>query len=166
MANFVIASPEARYDIERQFPGEKILSDVWWRSLNEEGIFEIGSHGLDHNAPCLRRGVHHADERGNFDCFAAQTECDLQVAFSQDLIAHKLGHKPRLFAYPWGQSSAYLRDTYMPLHGPCLGLVAAVSTQPDYATLASNIWWLPRFVCGSNWTSPQGLRALLEGALE
>ncbi len=164
MANFVIASPEARYQIEQQHPGQKVLRDDWWQAQHMAGVFEIGSHGLDHNAPGLTRNTHRTGQSGCFDCFDTQAECDVQIGLSQNLIAHKLGHVPRFFAYPWGQASGYLRDVYMPQHGPQLGLSAALSTQPEYVVAHTNRWWMPRFVCGSAWTSPQGLTEILLGA--
>ncbi len=41
------------------------------------------------------------------------------------------------------------------------GTIAAFSSNPGVVTATSDRWKLPRNICGTDWTSPEGLAALL-----
>jgi len=87
-----------------------------------------------------------------------------QVQLAADSIAAVTGRRPTLFAYPFGESSAYLRNAYLPDFKNEHGMQAAVSTDAGYATRDSNRWNIPRFICGRDWHSPVGFRAILDHA--
>jgi len=157
--SFVIASPEARRLIDsKSLFGSGHMSDDWWRMADAHPMMAIGNHGWDHNHPDLEEEHY---PRGGFEQVASAKHCDEQVVQAAEYIARKTGRKPRFFAYPFGESSTYIREEYFPAHREEHGCLAAIGTDPDVVSATSNRWNLPRFVCGRDWSSPSGLLALL-----
>ena len=73
----------------------------------------------------------------------------------------------RLFAYPYGEFNDFLVRTFLPelaQREPASAPLAAFTTQAGYLEAGADRWRLPRFVCGDHWKSPEGLRAILDGA--
>lgn len=155
--SFVIASPDARQIIDsKSLYGDGRLSDHWWRSVDREGLIRIESHGWDHNHPDL--GGPHS---GGFSAVDSYDQCHHQVISAADYIESKTGRRPRFFAYPYGESSAYIREDYFPNHQQEHGCLAAVGTDGGYLNADSDLWNLPRFVCGYNWRSKEELAQIL-----
>ena len=71
------------------------------------------------------------------------------------------GRKPTLFAYPYGESSDYLRGDYLPNFEAQHELLAAFGTYQGRVTLDSSRWNLPRYVHRWHWKTPEQLRILL-----
>lgn len=157
--SFVIASPEARRLIDgRSLFGSGHMSDDWWQAADAHPLMAIGNHGWDHNHPDLEEGQY---ARGGFEMVDSFERCQQQVARAAEFIETKTGRRPLFFAYPFGESSQYIRDEYFPLHRDEHHCLAAIGTDPGLVTARSNRWNLPRFVCGRDWSNPVELLATL-----
>ncbi|MCK7595601.1 polysaccharide deacetylase family protein [Pseudomarimonas salicorniae] len=158
--SFVIADAGARHEISTQAMGREWMNDHWWREAAASGLLQIDSHGLDHRHPCLAPGD---ADWGHFHAIADEVSCAQQVDAANSIIAERSGQPPRIFAYPYGQASEYLRSEYLPRHGQRLGLEAAVSIEPGHFHWDSDPWFLPRYVSLAHWHSPEELASLLRG---
>jgi peptidoglycan/xylan/chitin deacetylase (PgdA/CDA1 family) len=158
--SFVIASPEARRLIDsKSLFGSSHMSDDWWRKADAHPMMAIGNHGWDHNHPDLEEEHY---PRGGFEQVSSLEDCHQQVVGAAEFIGQKTGRRPRFFAYPFGESSDYIRDEYFPLRGDEHGCLAALGTDPGLVSTQSNRWNLPRFVCGRDWPTPSELLATLD----
>ncbi|MGH8034645.1 MAG: polysaccharide deacetylase family protein, partial [Lysobacterales bacterium] len=102
--SFVIASSEARRIIDAgSLFGQGWISDGWWRETDAAGLIAIESHGWDHNHPDLA-----GQSRGNFHTVDTHEQCLEQVVRAAASIESITGRWPQFFAYPFGQSSAYI----------------------------------------------------------
>lgn len=158
---FVIANPDARRSMDRRsLYGLGWMDDEWWREAEADPCLSVESHGWDHHHP----DVDPADpRRGRFDNVDDEAGCRLQVTEAGRAIEQITGRRPSLFAYPFGQASDFLRREFLPGRADEHGLDAAVSTDPGYVTTDSERWWLPRFVAGRDWKTPEELDRLLAG---
>ena len=157
--SFVIASTQARRLIDsKSLFGSGHMSDDWWSKADTHPLMSIGNHGWDHNHPDLEE-EHYA--RGGFDMVSGLEHCHQQVVQAAEFIEKKTGRKPSFFAYPFGESSKYIRNEYFPLHRDEHHCLAAIGTDPDLVTVQSDRWNLPRFVCGRDWSKPAELLAAL-----
>jgi peptidoglycan/xylan/chitin deacetylase (PgdA/CDA1 family) len=157
--SFVIASPQARQLIDRKsLFGKGHMDDDWWFEADAHPLLSIGNHGWDHNHPDLEEERY---RRGGFEVVDTHEHCQQQVVRSSEFIGQKTGRPPRFFAYPFGESSSYIREEYFPLHQDEHRCLAALGTDPGELTKLSDRWNLPRFVCGRDWSSPTDLLALL-----
>ena len=155
--SFVIASRDARRIIdEKRLFGRDWISDNWWRDANEHPQMSIGNHGWDHNHPDLE-----GENRGGFSSISSHSGCLEQVVRAGAAIEAITGRWPRVFAYPFGESSDYLRETFFPEHTEVHGCLAAMGTEPAPVNRASDRWNLPRYVCGRDWRSPETLQQIL-----
>jgi peptidoglycan/xylan/chitin deacetylase (PgdA/CDA1 family) len=165
VSSFVIASPEARQELDRtDYMSLGVWGDDWWRAASDSGLFSIESHSWDHNHGSLARTAQRDNDRGDFSLIETDAECRIEVDSASDFIERRVGRRPRYFAYPYGQASDYLRREYLPSHADRLGLKAALSCNPEPVTRSSDDWHLPRYVCGADWTSGEELTALLRDA--
>ncbi len=162
VTTFVIASPEARAELDRRVTMELgVWGEDWWRAANASGLMSVESHSWDHNHDSLARTLQRDNRRGDFALIETETECRGEVDQASDYIERASGRRPRFFAYPYGQSSEYLRTDYLPRRGPELGLEAALGCSPGPATAESDRWNLPRYVCRRDWNSPEDFEGLL-----
>lgn len=154
---FVIACPQARAVMaEKALSHGHGMSEAWWREAEQSGIMSIGNHSWDHRHPLV------VPEAGShFFSVDDAAQADLQVREAAEFIAARSGAWPKLFAYPWGQASDYLRYEYFPQARAAHGCLAAFSTQPELMHAGSDRWYLPRLVCGEHWRSPEELKSLL-----
>ncbi|MCP5476350.1 MAG: polysaccharide deacetylase family protein [Rhodanobacteraceae bacterium] len=160
-ASFVIASPQARAELDRKdFLSLNVWHDDWWQEANDSGYMTIENHSWDHNHPSLDRSVQRNNERGSFLSIETLDEAMAEVAQACDYIEQRCGRRPSLFAYPWGQANDYLVEEFFPQRGADLGLTAAFVTTPR-ADRPINRWSIPRWVCGTDWRSPEDFAALL-----
>jgi len=156
--SFVIASKEARATIDKgSLFGQSWMSDDWWSETDSGGLIAIENHGWDHNHPDLS-----GDDRGVFHTVDTHEQCLQQVVQAAGAIAHITGRWPRYFAYPFGQSSEYIRDEFFPDMGDVHGCQAAFGTDAGPVEPGSNRWNLPRFVCGRDWNSASSLIELIK----
>lgn len=164
---FVIASPAARDAMDRQclFAGD-IMGEAWWPDAAASGLLGIGNHSWDHNHEVAPEAAPDDLPRGRFFAVDNRVRADWQIARAQDYIRARVPGPPiRHFGYPYGDVNAYLRDEYLPVHGPGMGLVAAWTTDGRPVTANEHRWALPRYVCGLHWRSPDQLGDLLAEAL-
>ena len=163
--SFVIASPEARAELDRiDYMSLGVWPDDWWRQANQSGLISVESHSWDHNHGSLARTQQRDNRRGDFRHIETEVECRAEVDQASDYIERRSGRRPRYFAYPYGQASDYLRREYLPLHGPRLGIEAALGCTPAPVDTASDRWFLPRYICGRDWKSVTDLALLLNDA--
>lgn len=162
--SFAIASPEARARLDVTcMRGLGWWTDDWWREANASGLMAVHNHSWDHNHPTLDTVRQRDQEKGRFDVIDTYEDCDGQVRCAADYIAHRTGSWPSLFAYPWGQSSDYMKEVYLPEYRQEHRTEAAFSVAGGYATRNSSRWDIPRFVCGSEWHDSAGLERILAG---
>ena len=163
---FVIADPEARREMEQVcLDGRPWLGQSWWQGALTSGLIQIGNHGWDHRHPQLARYRQLSDAAAGFAAVRDRDAADFQIAQACAYLGH---HAPGpglvSFAYPFGHADDYLSESYLPEHGPGLGLRAAYTTEPEAVHRGSYRWRLPRFVCGAHWRSPEEFAALLRSA--
>jgi peptidoglycan/xylan/chitin deacetylase (PgdA/CDA1 family) len=166
VTSFVIASPEARAELDKScMIGRGWWNDGWWREAAASGFMHIGNHSWDHNHDALPERFSHGVARGTFASIATRAVADAEIRVAQSFLASRVPNPGNtLFAYPYGQHNPYLVDEYFPVHAPQLGLAAAFSDGPGYFEADANPWTVPRFVFGRDWTAPEGLEAILDGA--
>lgn len=160
---FVISSPDARKFLDQRcLIGKGWWNDHWWPAAEASGLMSIECHSWDHVHPCLERVAQAQNLKGDFSAISSWGDCDQQVRRAADYIESRLaGRRPRFFAYPWGQSSTYLKETYMPGETGRHRFLAAFTTEPSPVTRSHSRWDLPRFICGRDWRSVDELAALL-----
>jgi len=158
--SFVIACPESREVIDRgSLFGKGWMSEDWWPVAAATGLLAIGNHGWDHNHPDLAPAM--GRPRGGFASVDDREACEAQVTRAARYIEQRTGAWPAYFAYPFGESSAYLRETFFPELARLHRCRAAFGTAPAPVDRGSDRWNLPRFVCGRDWRSPGDLLELL-----
>ena len=160
--SFVIVSPGARDVLDRTcMVGRGWWSDAWWREAAAEGLIAIESHSWDHNHDTLPATVMGEAAKGTFANVSTHAQADAEIRQAADWLDAFLGTRASLFAYPYGQSSAYLREEYFPRFAHEHRVRAAFGTVPAPVTPTSDRWNLPRYVCGFHWKSPEEFEALL-----
>ena len=159
--SFVIVSPEARGELDRKcMIGAQWWTDDWWAVSERSGRLKIESHSWDHNHDALDATVT-AAHKGTFD-IARLDDADREIADANHYLCTTRGRPgPVLFAYPYGQASAYVSGKYFPRGQHLHGVKAAFTTAGSPVDAASDRWLIPRFVCGWHWKSADELDHLL-----
>ncbi|MCW8925187.1 MAG: polysaccharide deacetylase family protein [Xanthomonadales bacterium] len=161
--SFVIASPEARSSLDKScMIGENWWGDEWWREATASGLLDVECHSWDHVHPNLEKVAQQDQAKGDFGMVKTYMDCDVQFAKAGEYMGGVLGKRPTLFAYPYGQSSGYAVNEYLPNHQSEHGFRAAFTTEPKAVAKSDDIWRLPRFVFGQDWKSPQELEVILQ----
>jgi hypothetical protein len=159
--SFVIASPIATAILDKAcIAGRGQWHNGWWREASSGGLIEIGNHSWDHLHSCLPFVCHTLGVRDDFSRVDNQLDAAMQIEQAESYIRQIIGkeHATGLFAYPDGRASDYLKREYFPRQRE---IRAAFGTQPGTVTGASDRWYLPRYICGNHWTTPEGLANLL-----
>lgn len=165
MSAFVIASPEARSELDRvDFGSLGLWDDDWWTEAQAGGLMTIESHSWDHNRPSLQCTQQRDGIKGSFLAIDNEADAEAQLAQASGYIEARTGRPPRYFAYPWSQIPDFLADDYLPRRGPQLGLRAAFGGPPGPIEPGQSPWRLPRYICGQDWQSPEELQYLLKDA--
>jgi peptidoglycan/xylan/chitin deacetylase (PgdA/CDA1 family) len=156
--SFVIASPEARAEIAGpEHPS--YLSEDWWRTAQDSGFLYVGNHGWNHVHPAVSEMKQCPELVENFAGITSLDQAELQVRRAGEYIRAEAGPDAgKLFAYPYGQVSAFLADEYLPRQEY---IQAAFTTEGVPLTADANLWRLPRYVCGWHWKSVEGLARIL-----
>jgi hypothetical protein len=161
--SFVIVDPESRMVLDRTcMIGRGWWGHDWWRAAESEGIMDIESHSWDHNHDTLPAHMRRDAAGGRFDHIDSETEAARQVAQSVEWLNQNVcQRRSRFVAWPYGQSTEFLRKEWMPRFAARLGILGAFGTFAAPLTCASNRWDLPRYVCGRDWRTPSELLSLL-----
>lgn len=163
MTSFVIASPQARQELDRTcMMGQGWWNEHWWRAAAESGFMAIASHSWDHNHESLEAPRFPDAAVGTFTSVDSLEEADYQIRQSVAYIREKAPNRGDvLLAYPYGEYSEYLVEDYLPRFAEEIGLRAAFTIEAGPMTRSSPIWKLPRFVFGRDWKDPDGLATVL-----
>jgi peptidoglycan/xylan/chitin deacetylase (PgdA/CDA1 family) len=169
ITSFVIVSPEARAIMDRTcMIGRGWWNDDWWPAAVRSGLMGIASHSWDHNHESLPAGDLPGvagGGRGTFATIDSEQLADYQIRRAFDYLrATAPNPSASLFAYPYGQFNDYLVDVYLPAQRESLGITAALTDSPQPLSSASNRWKIPRYICGRDWKSPEGLSQILRDA--
>lgn len=159
--SFVIASPQAREELDQTCLINKgWWGDDWWQAANASGLMTVENHSWDHLHPTLQQVAHSRQAKSDFSQVDNYQDAKQQVAAASQYIQQRCGTAPRIFAYPWGHTSDYLLEEYLPYAGGH-GLEAAVTTEPRVCHRQDNPWRIPRFVCGCDWKTAADMKSLL-----
>jgi hypothetical protein len=163
---FVIGCPSARREIDRGcYGGLPLSDDGWWAEAAREGLLAIGNHSLDHVHETLPDDFPAAGQRGDFTSVDTYALADRQVRQAADTIDSRLqaaGQRTRVFAYPYGHVSPYLRDSYFPQFRQEHRMLGAFTTEQAYIEQGTHPYAIPRFVCGDAWRSPAQFDTILQ----
>lgn len=166
--SFVIASPDARQAMDREYVWNKSwITERWWADAVATGLMGIANHSWDHNHVCVDRVAQHSQEKGNFFCIDSIEDANAQIREAARYIAQRAPNASvALFGYPYGHVNEFLSGDYLPRQAGSENpfVNAAFGTDAGYVTPGSNRWNLPRFVCGWHWKSSEELEKLLSGA--
>lgn len=165
LTSFVIAEPAARDAMDRLcLVGRDWMREDWWRAAQASGLVAIENHSWDHNHPCLASPGPAGLVRGDFHDVGDEAKAEFEIAQAQDYIASRIERRPSLFCYPFGHVNDYLRADWLPRRGATLGLDAAFGDGATPATVDTDRWNVPRYICGWHWKSPEGLAQILRDA--
>jgi len=161
--SFVISSPQARSSLDKSgLIGEGWWGEEWWPEAAASGILDVECHSWDHVHTDLDRVAQREQIKGDFSQVNSFDDCEIQFKKAGEYIAGVLGgHRPGLFAYPYGVASDYAVTDYLPNNVSRHNFRAAFGTDPSAISRKDNKWFLPRFVFGRDWTSPDGLKNIL-----
>lgn len=163
--SFVIASPEARHELRfnRDPQGYWNLRDDWWAASARSDAIAIGNHSWDHAHGDLKVVKQRNGVKGNFYGIDSAEDARVQILEAQNYIdSLTQGRALKLFCYPYGHVPEYLQEDFMPTEGSAAGLEAAFGTGGDLVRSDSNLWNLPRLVCGEHWREHGALLPLIE----
>jgi hypothetical protein len=163
LTSFVIASPEARREMDQRcLFGRDALRSHWWRAAQASKLMSIENHSWDHNHPELSGSGPHGMPRGSFLDVNNHARADAEITAAARYIDDVLRpQRCSLFCYPFSHVSDYLRSDYLPNHQAEHGMRAAFGDGAAPITADSDRWNLPRYICGHHWKSPHELSDLL-----
>jgi peptidoglycan/xylan/chitin deacetylase (PgdA/CDA1 family) len=158
--SFVIASREARREIAAGALGDAgLMTDAWWREAQRSGLMDIGTHGWNHVHPLVAEMASRPELVEHFERIDNARDAELQVGKAYESIRAAAGGDAGLiFAYPYGQVSEYIAATYLPGQAR---IVAAVTAVAQPVVRDTNPWLVPRYVCGPDWNSDEGLEKIV-----
>ena len=137
---FVAVSSDA-YELPQEY-----CNPDWFSRAEKSGLIKIENHSWSHATKPPE----------NFE------RADAEIRGAADYLDSRLGAGyARLLAYPYGRSSAYLVEEYLPRHIASHRVKAAFGTEPAPVTQGASRWNLPRYVCGRDWNSAEELEHLL-----
>lgn len=160
---FVVVSRATREHIDRVGLADRgWWTDAWWAAAAASGHAAIASHSWDHNHEQAEHLMGRRRATGTFrsiDCYELAEEEIARATAHLRRVAPNPGD--RLFAYPYGESNDYLVRDYFPRNHVRIGVDAAFADDAKPMSRGDDRWNLPRFICGRDWSSPDGLEALL-----
>ncbi|WP_300614784.1 polysaccharide deacetylase family protein [Dokdonella sp.] len=163
LTSFVIASPAAREVLDRRcLAGRDWMRDAWWRAALASRLMAIENHSWDHNHAELPETAQRDQVKGTFRSIDTHADADAEIRQASDwLDARCPSRATSLFAYPYGETNDYLTGEYFPHHASEHRLRAAFGTEPAPVDAGSDLWNLPRYVCGHHWSTPGELERIL-----
>ena len=160
--SFVIASFQARKNMEKEcLQGYPLLSDRWWKQAQDSGVLSIENHSWDHVHASLEHVCQSNNVKGDFSKIETFADAQEQVQQASNYIKSITNKQPSLFAYPFGHFNDYLAEEYFPKLQK--SIVGAFTCEPNYVTMSTNLWKIPRFVCGCDWSDPSQFKKILIG---
>ena len=168
VTTFEVVSREAREALDAAcMVGRGWWSDTWWREAAATGLIHVANHSWDHNHEALPPEWIRSGRPGTFASIDSADLAAHEIAQAAQEL-RRLAPNPgdALFAYPYGQSNAYLTQHYLPRSGPEAGIKAAFTACPGFLEPGTGRWEVPRFVFGVDWTCPAELDAILEAAAD
>lgn len=163
--SFVIASKDARENLRHSSDpkGYWDLRDDWWPKCARGDAIAIGNHSWDHTHPDLAQVRQREGKKGSFLAVDNADDARVQVLEAQSLIDQLTqGHALKIFCYPYGDVPEFLQYEFMPTEGAAAGMLAAFGTDKKLVTSGSDIWNLPRLVCGQHWRDSSDLLPLIK----
>lgn len=159
--SFVIASPEAREELDRTcIAGRGQWRDYWWAESARNGPIAIANHSWDHTHATLKNLVVEPRHQGRFDSISDFETADAEILQAEQYIRQKTDHRSKpFFAYPYGHSNDFLVAEYFPAREAYFE--AAFVTLGRPVTASDSRWAIPRLVCGEHWRSPEELAGIL-----
>lgn len=163
ITSFVIASPQARDDMDRAcLAGKGWMDDAWWIVAQQSGLISIENHSWDHNHTAVTAPGIDGMPRGSFMDVDSHARASAEIAAAARFIDERIApQQTRLFCYPFSHVPAYLHDEYLPNFQHEHGMVAAMGDGAQPVDENSDRWNLPRYICGWHWKSPNELRSIL-----
>jgi Polysaccharide deacetylase len=164
--SFVIASPDARSELDRKcLINRNWYTDEWWTDAIASGLMGIGNHSWDHNHPSLDTVAQRHQDKGSFVNIDTYKDADAQIRKASDFLAEKTYDRASpLFAYPFGEVNDYLAHSYLPNYIAEHKLKAAFATRQSQVSGPNGIWTLPRLVCRDDWHTTDELALILSAA--
>lgn len=162
---FVIASPVAREELRFSADPEGLwdLREDWWAECAEEGIIAISNHSWDHLHVEVSVVRQREQRKGSFHAVDNPEDAHAQIVEAKRYIdSVTKGLSLPLFCYPYGDVPEYLQTEFLPGQGVQAGLKAAFGTEGTPVTEGSDLWNLPRFVCGRHWREAEKLIPTIE----
>jgi peptidoglycan/xylan/chitin deacetylase (PgdA/CDA1 family) len=161
--SFAIASRAAREVLDRTcIAGLGEWRDSWWREAHRGGYLQIANHSWDHAHDTLPQVRQREQRKGDFFGIDNYEDADAQIRQAEEFIESQLGcASARLFAFPYGEPVDYLVQEYLPRFAHEHKQRAAFITDSRHVLESTSRWCIPRFVCGWQWKSPEGLRQIL-----
>lgn len=158
LTSFVIASPDGRKKIDDvSLKKHDLLNENWWHEANETGLIDIENHSWDHRHPDI-----YSESEANFTSVLDFETANKQIIEAKSYIDLVLEpSKTSLFAYPWGHVNDYLLKEFLPNEGVNSGIEGAFTCGAKKVKKNTSRWELPRYICGFNWKSPNGLVKIL-----
>jgi len=159
--SFVIASARARKTLEQTcLGGHQMWGDNWWQKAEDSQLISIENHSWDHLHPTLNEVSQTENLKGDFSVIKSYIDANQQIYQSSKYINQVIKNKTTtLFAYPYGDFSDYLTDQYFP--NSQKEIKGAFTCEASHVSQQSNIWKIPRYVCGSDWKSIEELESIL-----
>lgn len=158
--SFVIASPETRSVlVDTCTAGHDIWGDDWWIKAEQCELLSIENHSWDHLHATLDDVVQENNEKGDFTKITTLEDADSQIHNASEYIQAKINKKVTLFAYPYGHYNKYLTDDYFPNQQS--NIQAAFTCEARPATQETNVWKIPRYMCGLHWKNSEELEVIL-----
>jgi peptidoglycan/xylan/chitin deacetylase (PgdA/CDA1 family) len=164
ITSFVVASPEARTELDKScLVGRGWWNDGWWADAAASGLMDIANHSWDHHHETVSAAIKSGGRRGTFRDIATEALADYEIRQAAAYLASKAPNRGNeLFAYPYGETNAYLVSEYFPRHARDLGIIAALAGRGGYLSERTNRWAVPRFIFRHDWSSADGLDRILE----
>ncbi|MFK8013216.1 MAG: polysaccharide deacetylase family protein [Marinicellaceae bacterium] len=160
--SFVIASPKDRKLLEKTcMGGHPIWHDDWWQKAEDSQLISIENHSWDHLHPTLKNVAQKQNLKGNFQYIDSFEDAEKQIKHASLYINSQLNSKKtQLFAYPCGEYNQYLIDDYFPQQQD--EILAAFSCEPEHASKCSNVWKIPRYMCGLHWKNKKEFTKIIQ----
>ncbi|MCF6318428.1 MAG: polysaccharide deacetylase family protein [Proteobacteria bacterium] len=159
--SFVIASDKARMDLVNTCTaGFEIWGDQWWQEAENSGLFSVENHSWDHLHATLLTVKQKNNLKGDFTKIDNLSDANTQIKEASGYINSRvLNKRTTLFAYPYGHYNDYLTREYFPIEQNEISAAFTCGAEPVIQN--TNLWKVPRYVCGLDWKTSLELTEML-----